>query len=48
LLGSHLSLERQMQSIAHQHFRNAWRVLLHLLDPPIDALEAPFVCDVVD
>lgn len=47
LLGRHLALEREVQSVAHEHFGDAWSVLLDLLDPPVYALEAPFVGDIV-
>lgn len=47
-LGGHLSLELQMQTIAHEHFRYARCMFLDFFEPPIDAVETPFVGNVVD
>lgn len=43
----YLSLECEVQSVPYEHFWDAWCVLLHLLNPPVYAFEAPFVGDIV-
>jgi hypothetical protein len=47
LLRCHLSFERQMKSVSHENLRNTRCMLFHFLDPPVNALEAPFVGDIV-
>lgn len=47
-LGRDLSLELQVQSIADEHLWHSRRMLLHLLQPTVDPVEAPLVGDVVD
>ena len=42
-----LSLESQMESVAHQNLGDARSVLLHLPHPPVHPLKAPFVGDVI-
>lgn len=39
----HLSLELEVQPVADQHFGHPRRMLLHLLQPPVDPVKAPLV-----
>lgn len=47
-LRGHLPLEFEVQTISHEHFWHSGRVFLDFLQPPVDAVEAPLVRDVID
>lgn len=48
LLGGHLPLECQVQAVPHQDPGHTRCVLIDLLNPSVDAIEGPAVCNVVD
>lgn len=37
-----------METITNEYFRNTWSMLIHLIQPAFNSLEAPLICDVIN